>query len=122
MIGAKHLAALIVTIAVLWSLYSWAYQRGYSAMEAICDNERAEAVTAALAAINRNNQASIVAARSLGEKLETALPAITREQNDAIEKIRIVYRDNPVPRLCIRPDSVREHIEQARQRANAAAN
>lgn len=69
---------------------------------------------------------SAFAGLDLQQHLDTQLPAIQGQTHDAVETIRTVYRDRPVPAgaaaSCSRPDGVQQVLDAAVQRANAAAS
>lgn len=94
-----------------------AYQRGYNARIA----EEASAATAAKAEDQRRDQAGAEATRTMQSTLASALPQIEETTHATAERIRVVYRDHPVPADCVRPDGVQRDLEQARAAANAAA-
>lgn len=94
-----------------------AYQRGYNARIA----EEATGAAAAKAEDQRRDQAGAEATRTMQSTLASALPQIEETAHATAERIRVVYRDHPVPADCVRPDGVQRDLEQARAAANAAA-
>lgn len=113
-------------VAVALALVVWRYgEARYDAGVADCREAvaaaDAKASEAARAEERRQSDASAAATRAKDERLNEKLPAIKNRTHEATERIRIVYRDRPVPAECKRPDGVREELEAARRRANAAA-
>lgn len=75
---------------------------------------------------NRLTALSAFTGLELQHQLNAMLPAIQGQTHDAVETIRTVYRDRPVPddasATCSRPDRVQQVLDQAVDRANAAAS
>lgn len=94
-----------------------AYQRGYNTRIA----EEAGAAAKAKAEDQRRDQAGAAATRAMQSTLSRALPQIEETTHATAERVRVVYRDHPVPADCVRPDGVQRDLEQARAAANAAA-
>lgn len=94
-----------------------AYQRGYNTRVA----EEANAAATAKAEDQRRDQAGAAATRAMQSTLSRALPQIEETTHATAERVRVVYRDHPVPADCVRPDGVQRDLEQARAAANAAA-
>lgn len=68
----------------------------------------------------RDNTAATITAGTLSYQW-AALPPIELRTYEARERVRFVYRDNPLPAVCVRPAGVQAELDAARQRANAAA-
>lgn len=94
-----------------------AYQRGYNTRVA----EEAKAAAATKVEDQRRDQAAADATRAMHSKLASALPQIEETTHATAERVRIVYRDHPVPADCVRPDGVQRDLDAARAAANAAA-
>lgn len=94
-----------------------AYQRGYNARVA----EEAKATAATKAEDQRRDQAGAAATRAMQSTLARTLPQIEETTHATAERVRVVYRDHPVPADCVRPDGVQRDLDQARAAANAAA-
>lgn len=54
-------------------------------------------------------------------QLEAQMPQIEETTHARETNIRIIYRDHPVPGVCVRPAGVLQQLEDARASANAAA-
>jgi hypothetical protein len=93
------------------------YQRGYNTRMA----EEAKAAAAAKAEDQRRDQAAAEATHAMQTRLASALPQIEETTHATAERVRIVYRDHPVPADCVRPDGVQRDLDAARAAANAAA-
>lgn len=61
------------------------------------------------------------ATRAMQLRLAAELPQVEESTHANAEQIRIIYRDHPVPAVCVRPAGVLQRLEAARTRANAAA-
>ena len=72
------------------------------------------------AKVDEQAQASSEARTTMLDYLAAQKPAIEIRTHDTITKIREVYRDKPMPAVCVRPDSVRDSLNAARDSANAA--
>lgn len=120
-VGLRILAVVGFAIALFFA-YQWIYQRGYHAAEIECSEERADALAEAIERKDKLESESAAATESLQDRLAEELPAIEESTHEATERIRIVYRDVPVPADCSRPPDVMRELEAARSRANAAAS
>jgi hypothetical protein len=110
--------------AVVWAVVrhdaridAAAYQRGYNTRIA----EEAGAAAKAKAEDQRRDQAGAAATRAMQSTLARTLPQIEETTHATAARVRIIYRDHPVPADCVRPDGVQRDLEQARAAANAAA-
>lgn len=82
---------------------------------------RSESKDAAQGAINaRDNTAATVTAGTLSYQWAT-LPPIELRTYEARERVKVIYRDHPADCVPVRPAGVQEELDEARQRANAAA-
>lgn len=81
---------------------------------------QAKRADVAQAETDRRAQASSGAYTSMLDYLRERNQESERAGNEAIERVRFIYRDNPLPAVCVRPDGVQAQIDTARQRANAA--
>lgn len=72
------------------------------------------------AKVDEQAQASSEARTTMLDYLAAQKPAIEIRTHDTITKIREVYRDKPMPAVCVRPDSVRDSLNAARDSANAS--
>lgn len=70
--------------------------------------------------VDEQAQASSEARTTMLDYLAAQKPAIEIRTHDTITKIREVYRDKPMPAVCVRPDSVRDSLNAARDSANAS--
>lgn len=111
-----YVALLASVLALLGYGAHKTYQAGYAASEA----KHAVAATKAADEVSRREQASAEASGSMLDYLAANLPQVETKTHEAIERVRIVYRDRPVPAVCEWPDSVLSELNQARDRANAA--
>ena len=83
--------------------------------------KRAEAVATTQAAIDaRDNAAATVTAGTLSYQW-AMLPPIELRTYEARERVKILYSDQPVDCVPVRPAGVQAELDAARQRANAAA-
>lgn len=120
--GIPWQAWVAVALAlVVWRYGEARYDAGVAACRAAVAAAAAKASDAARAEERRQSDASAAATQAKDERLNEKLPAIENRTHEAAERIRIAYRDRPVPAECKRPDRVREELEAARRRANAAA-
>lgn len=96
-----------------------------SAADAAGYNRRvAEEVSASVAAAfatDRRDALAAQATRHFHAQLNAELPQVEESSHATQERIRIVYRDHPVPVACVRPAGVLQQLDAARARANAAA-
>lgn len=126
--GVADMSRLYVYAAIVAAtlgLAAWSaasiYSAGKVAGAAECEKAHADAAAAAQAETNRREQASDTAASSILDYLAAQLPIIETVKYETVERVRTIYRDVPVPAGCVRPDGVQAELDQARQRANAAA-
>lgn len=118
--GLRILAVVGFAVA-LFFVYQLVYQRGFHAAQIKCATERAEAIAHALEQQAQRDGEAAEAADDLQDRLAVELPAIEESTHEATERIRIVYRDVPVPADCSRPADVLRELAASRDRANAAA-
>jgi hypothetical protein len=112
------LALIAATLAGAWFVYS----EGKAAGRAECEAAHALAADAAAKEIDRRDAAGAEASTTMLEYLRANLPPIQEKSQNAIERVRTIYRDRPVPAVsCVRPDGVQAELDAARDRANAAA-
>jgi hypothetical protein len=97
----------------------YAHHRIWIAATVECNAKHAIAQVKVLAEQERREQASSKASGSMLDYLAANLPPIETTTHEATERVRIVYRDHPVPGVCSWPDGVRAELDQARLRANA---
>lgn len=71
----------------------------------------------------QDNRDSAAASVHIGTQsyLWGALPPIELRTHDARERVRTIYRDNPIDCNPVRPIGVQAELDTARDRANAAA-
>lgn len=126
--GVADMSRLYVYAAIVAAtlgLAAWAaasiYNAGKVAGAADCEKAHADAAAEAQAETTRREQASDAAASSILDYLAAQLPIIETVKYETVERVRTIYRDVPVPAGCVRPDGVQAELDQARQRANAAA-
>lgn len=101
----------------------WLDHRGYERGKTDCQAERAESVQKVQAAIDLRDTATAQTRVDMLDMLRVTIPPIEVRTHDTITKIRTVYRDRPVdPGACARPDGVQTALDEARERANAAAS
>ena len=85
-----------------------------------CKANKADNQDKAAVEVNRRDEHSAEARTSMLDYLAAEKPAIEIRTHDTITKIREVYRDKPMPAVCVRPDSVRDSLNAARDSANAS--
>lgn len=126
--GVADMSRLYVYAAIVAAtlgLAAWAaasiYNAGKVAGAADCEQAHAKAAAEAQAENTRREQASDAAASSILDYLAAQLPIIETVRYETVDRVRTIYRDVPVPVGCERPDGVQAELDQARQRANAAA-
>ena len=115
--AAVALGACLLLGGAAHSLYSAGKEAGANA----CETAHARAAEKAGAEVQRREGASAEASVDMLAYLSANLPAIEIRTHETVERIRTEYRDLPVPAGCVRPDGVLDTLEEARQRANAAA-
>lgn len=119
------LGATVALLALVawgaWHAYttvdSSAYTRGYNARVA----QEASTAHAAQVETERRDRASSVATQSLHQTIAQAVPKIEAATHETAGKVQIIYRDHPLPGVCVRPDGVRSQLDKALAAANAAA-
>lgn len=115
--AALALGAFVLLGAAAHSLYSAGKEAGANA----CETRHADAAEKAGAEVQRRETAAASASIDMLDFLSRNLPAAEIRTHETVEVVRTEYRDLPVPAGCVRPDGVHDVLEQARQRANAAA-
>ena len=107
---------------VLYSLALAVYfdHNGASRERDRCKANKADNQDKAAVEVNRRDEHSAEARTSMLDYLAAEKPAIEIRTHDTITKIREVYRDKPMPAVCVRPDSVRDSLNAARDSANAS--
>lgn len=100
--------------------YQWGSADGERAVAKL-KTERANAQAEAQKYIDQRDALADKIARDTQEQLHDALPKAKADTQKAAERVRIIYKDHPVDSACVRPDGVLKQLNQARQRANAAA-
>ena len=111
-----YAAVVAIALAILAS----ASYKGYKLGEASCEAKHAHTAIKADTEIQRREVASSAASITMLDYLAANLPPIEATKNDSVERIRTIYRDVPVPGVCQFPPRVRDELNQARARANAA--
>jgi hypothetical protein len=118
---AYAIAALVIVAtlgACAWKIYDHAYTAGMNA----CEAAHAKAANVAAVEIDRRDAAGAEASTTMLDYLRANLPPIQEKARDAIERVRTIYRDRPIPvDACVRPVGVQAELDAARQRANTAA-
>src|SRR5687767_4186562 len=102
-----------VVAAALALLAGGAYRlhsAGFEAGQAACEAAHAAAATKAGTEVERREVASAAASTSMLDYLQANLPPIETRTHAAVERIRTVYRDRPVPAACQWPDRVRQEL------------
>lgn len=94
---------------------------GFEAGKASCEAAHAIAAAKAQVEVERREVVSADARTSMLDYLAANLPATEIRTHETVERIRTVYRDHPVPAVCVWPDGVRSALGEAIDRANAAA-
>jgi hypothetical protein len=113
-----YIAALAAVLGVVWFVYDQGEKAGRNA----CETEHTNAANTAQKEIDRREVASSDASESMLDYLRANLPPIEVQANEAVERVRTIYRDRPVPAgSCVRPDGVQGELDAARERANTAA-
>lgn len=110
-----YVAALLLILVGVWYYGHTRYEAGKASQQAAITKAQDDAAAYATA---RDILAQQIGAASRDE-LDKALPKIEAVTHDSVQKVRVIYRDHPV--TCIRPDGVRDELEKARDRSNAAA-
>lgn len=116
-VAALVIAAVVVVVKHDARIDREAYQRGYNARVA----EEAGAAKAAAKEVTRREQASSTATHDLHVQLATEAPKIEATTHETAGRVRIIYRDHPVPADCVRPVGVQPDLDKARAAANSAA-
>jgi hypothetical protein len=116
---------ILFIIALCWAVVHYGNTR-YAAGEDAGRNavlaDDARQVAQVQQARNALDSLSAAAGQQLQNNLGTVLPTIQGQTHDTIETIRTVYRDRPAAAVaCSRPDGVQSALDQAVDRANAAA-
>lgn len=83
--------------------------------------KRSESKDAAQDAINARDAASATITAGTLSYQWAALPPIELRTYEARERVKILYSDQPVDCVPVRPAGVQAELDEARQRANAAA-
>ena len=115
------LGACLLLLVAVGGAYRWSFNRGAASERAACMVERAKDVAAANAAHDRAEKAAADARSELQAYLSRELPKIEAESHDAVERIRVVYKNNPVAANCVRPEPVVRLLGDAIERANRSA-
>ena len=93
----------------------------FGGVQATIEAEASKRKDVAAAAIDLRDQTASVARVDMLDYLRVTIPPIEVKAHEAAERIRVVYRDRPLPGQCVRPDGVQAELDAARARANAAA-
>ncbi|MGC1549087.1 MAG: hypothetical protein WA777_11210 [Rhodanobacter sp.] len=124
----RLIGVLLLALAMAWACFAMAHYGAtrYAAgvqdgrNEVLADDARA--VAQAQLARDDLDAFSAAAGHQLHQTLGVQLPAIQEQTHDTVEAIRTIYRDRVVPvDVCSRPDGVQAQLDQAIDRANAAA-
>ena len=102
--------------------YRWAFNRGADSARADCIAEQARAIAAMVKKEQKDEVASVKAAATLDETLNETLPKIEANTHDVIERVRVIYKDNPIAADCERPADIRRLLSEAIDKANQSAN
>ena len=94
------------------------YAAGRRAGTDACEAAHAKAADAAAKEQERRDTAASDAGQSMLDYLAANLPPAETQNHEAIERVRIIYRDHPV--VCTRPVGVQDELTKARERANTA--
>lgn len=100
---------------------SWVWREGKVAGIAQCEASHANDAAKAQDEQDRRASVSSEATGSMLDYLARTMPPIETTTHEAIERVRIVYRDHPVPAVCKWDERVRDELEAARIRANATS-
>lgn len=110
-----YAATLLLILAGVWYYGHTRYEAGKSSQQAAIAKAQADAAD--------YEKARDILAQQIGDEsratLDKALPKIEATTHDSVQKVRVIYHDHSV--TCVRPDGVRNELEKARDRANAAA-
>lgn len=124
-LAIEVIALLLLAIGALAGLHFYGAARYHAGVTAGRDGVLASDARAAASLWQQHaaiEQFSALATDGLQHDLGQQLPAIQGHTHDTVETIRTIYRDRPVPAVaCSRPDGVQQALDQAVQRANAAA-
>lgn len=110
-------AALALVAFGAYRVHSSIFEAG----KAACEAAHAAAAKKAQAEVDRREVVSAEASTTMLDYLAANLPATEIRTHETVERIRTVYRDHPVPAVCVWPDGVRSALGEAIDRANAAA-
>ena len=118
-------AAAVLVAAIVWAVVAHDnhiakanYTAGYNARVA----EEMTSAAKAKAAADWLDKLGAQATANFHTQLNTDLPQIEGTTNATAERVKIVYRDHPVPAgACVRPAGVVRELEAARTAANSAA-
>ncbi|HNR91522.1 MAG TPA: hypothetical protein PKO41_03750 [Dokdonella sp.] len=117
------LAAVALALGVVW----YAYATGRDHGRAACEADQARAAESARTAADESARAAASTHTATQSWLWQALPPIDLRTTEARERVRIVYREAaalPAADRCsapARPVRVQQELDQARDRAAAAA-
>lgn len=117
MISKDYIAIALGLFA--WIGIAWIHHGGVQEGEARIEAKYAKAAATAQAEQDRRATASASATTSMLDYLAANLPPIETTSHEAIERVRIVYRDHPVPAVCELPERVRAEVDAAIRRANS---
>jgi len=109
--------AILGALGILWVRHAWVEEG-----KALCEAEHTKAAAKAQAEQDRRTVASSDATTSMLDYLARNLPPIETTTHEAIERVRVVYRDRPMPAVCELDSRVRDELEAARVRANTAGS
>jgi len=115
----KYYVAIALGL-IVWIGTAWIHHDGVQEGIAKAEAKYAKAAATAQAEQDRRATASATATTSMLDYLAANLPPIETTTHEAIQRVRIVYRDHPVPGVCVWDSRVRDELEAARIRANTA--
>lgn len=99
----------------------YAYRQGVESERDKQTVAAAKALAAQIAKTKAAEQATELAKAELVAYQARRQQEIEGQSHDTRERIKTIYRDRPVHAECARPDSVRDELQGAIARANAAA-
>lgn len=109
-------------LAALLAVGFISYQKGQEDGRTACIAASATKQDKAAVEADRRDTASSEARSTILDYLAT-IPAAEKKTHESAAKIRTIYRDVPVPAVCdVRPDGVQKELDEARNRAAAAAS
>ena len=112
---------LVIELCAAVLIACAAYVVGHDHGRQVEQVKRAEAVATTQAAIDARDNAAATVSISTQSYLWATLPPIELRTYEARERVKVLYRDQPVDCVPVRPLGVQAELDATRQRANAAA-